>query len=541
MMSAPALAGKPAGAGPAVVVAKTMDGDVAALLRRIERLNAIGVALSRERQPQRVLEIILVGAKELTNADAGTIYSVQGDEVRFEIVRNDTLRMVMGGTIGLPVRLPSIQLRNSDGTSNRSSVVARAVTDRTTLNIPDAYAAGDGLDFSGTRAFDERSGYRSRSFLTVPMTDHEGVVTGVLQLINARTTDGETVAFGESEQRLAESLASQAATAAAMHRLIDEQRQLFESFIKLIATAIDEKSPYTGGHCKRVPELTMALADAAALTTEGPLAGFRMNDADRYELHIAGWVHDCGKITTPEWVMDKATKLERICDRIELVAARFAAAMAAERTAGHDTTALADDLVFLRRCNQGGEAMRPDDQDRVRSIATRRWIDADGRDQPLLTEDEVRNLTINKGTLLPEERQIINNHMVATIKMLEALPFPRHLRRVPEFAGGHHERMDGKGYPKGLRGDQMSVQARCMAIADVFEALTAADRPYKQAMPLSQALKILANMARTGHIDPDLFAVFIREGVWKTYADRFLKDDQRDVPDLAAAAVIAGV
>ena len=524
---------------------RTADDAVSTLLRRIERLNAIGVALSGERQPTRLLELILVGAKELTNADAGSIYSVHADHVRFEIVRNDSMRVAMGGTVGIPIRLPPIPLQR-DGQPNLGSVVARSVIERRTLNIADAYASGDGFDFSGVHAFDQRTGYRSRSFLTVPMVDHEGEVSGVLQLINARDDQGVTVPFGDAEQRLVESLASQAAIAHTMHRLVDEQRALFEAFIKLIATAIDEKSPYTGGHCKRVPELTMLLADAAARTQDGPLAAFTMDDGDRYELTIAGWLHDCGKITTPEWVMDKATKLERIHDRIELVAARFAAAKSQIELRGaltgtaptDELTALVDDLEFLRRCNVGGEAMDQADQDRVRVIAKRTWTTAEGFELPILTDDEVRNLTIAKGTLLPEERQIINGHMTATVKMLDALPFPRHLRRVPDFAGGHHERMDGKGYPKGLTGDQMSIPARCMAIADVFEALTAGDRPYKRAMPLSQALKILASMSRSGHVDPDLFKVFIEENVWSDYARRFLQADQIDVTTGEAARAI---
>ena len=280
----------------------------------------------------------------------------------------------------------------------------------------------------------------------------------------------------------------------------------------------------------------MMLAEAAARAPRGAITGFAMSERDRYELRIAGWLHDCGKITTPEWVMDKATKLSAIYDRIELIATRFVAAKAQAQLRGAmivDLMRFDDDLSFLRRANTGGEFMRPEDQARIRSIAKNTWISPTGTEQPLLTADEIENLCIAKGTLLPSERQVINHHMTATIKMLDSLPFPRHLARVPEYAGGHHERMDGKGYPKGLNREQMSVPARVMGIADVFEALTAGDRPYKKAMKLSQALNILGRMSLEGHIDPDLFDIFMREKVYLDYAKQFLPADQIDQVDEA--------
>ncbi len=513
------------------------DLAVAELQRRIELLNAVGIRLSSEPSEDALLEAILLGAKQITGADAGSIYTVDPDkgEIRFRIVVNDSLAIRYGGPGAPRPPFRPIPLRVG-GIDNHSSVVAHAVLSGSSVHIPDAYAV-EGFDFSGTRAFDATTGYRSTSFLTVPMRDHEGVITGVLQLINATDWDGRAVPFADDVRQVVESLASQAATAISQRQLITGMRELLEAFIRLIATAIDEKSPHTGGHCKRVPELTMLLAEAAHRADRGPLAGFAMSDADRYELRIAAWLHDCGKITTPEWVVDKATKLQGLHDRIEIVAARFAAAAAADPAR---RAALADDLTFLRRCNTGGESMRPEDQERVRTIAEGTWPDLDGSAQPLLTAHEIRCLCIPRGTLLPEEREIINHHIVATIRMLESLPYPRHLRRVPEFAGGHHERMDGKGYPRGLRGEQMSVQARVMAIADVFEALTAGDRPYKKAYTLSQALGILGRMRLDGHIDPDLFDIFIRSGVWRDYAEMHLAPTQRDSVDLETIPGYAG-
>ncbi|MCX8039686.1 MAG: HD domain-containing phosphohydrolase [Planctomycetota bacterium] len=505
-----------------------MENEVAELRRRIAVLNRVGRALSSETDPRELCELILQAAMDLTRADGGTLYDVVEDRLRFVILHNQSMGLHAGVSGIRPVPLPDVPLRTADGRENHASVIAHCVLTGRTVNIADAYAA-PGFDFSGTRAFDARTGYRTTSVLAVPMRDHEGVITGALQLINARDHLGTIVPFPAEDQELVESLASQAATARSRHQLIEDQKRLFESFIQLIATAIDEKSPHTGEHCRRVPELTMMLAEAAARDPRGALAGFRMDEKDRYELRIAAWLHDCGKITTPEWVMEKATKLTALFDRIELIATRFAAAAAQQPQLAAQLRA---DLEFLRQCNLGGETMRVEDQQRVREIAMRRWQALDGSTQPLLTDDEVENLCIARGTLLPREREIINNHIVATIRMLEALPFPRHLRRVPEFAGGHHERMDGKGYPRGLKREQMSVQARIMGIADIFEALTAADRPYKRPMKLSESLAILGRMALDGHIDPDLFDVFVRSGVWRAYAQRFLKPEQIDEVDL---------
>nr|WP_295941983.1 HD family phosphohydrolase [uncultured Acidovorax sp.] len=531
------------------------------LFRRLEQLNGIGAALSRERDIDRLLENILEAAKTITGADGGTLYSVTDDQsaLKFEILRTDSLGISLGGTTGKPIDLPLLPLRTADGGPNDSLVAAHAAIHDRTVNIADAYSAA-GFDFSGTRAFDQRTGYRSQSFLTVPMKNHDLELIGVLQLINARDPDtGEVITFSQADQSLAESLASQAAIALTNRLLITQLERLFESFVNLINLAIDEKSPYTGGHCQRVPALTMMLAEAVDATREGPLAAFKMSDRDRYELKMAGLLHDCGKITTPVHVVDKATKLQTIYDRIGLVDTRFEvlkrdAELAALRrqlalrpvvdaraegqelqALQHDIHALEEDREFLRRCNTGTEAMRPEDQQRVRDIAAmRHWRNPQGVQTSFLTAEEVENLTIRSGTLNQAERDTINYHIVATIKMLETLPWPRHLQNVPEYAGGHHERMDGKGYPRGLTREQMSLQARMMGIADIFEALTAADRPYKSGMTLSQALAIMCRMRDNGHIDPDLFEVFVRERVYLRYGEQFLEAGQVDAVDVTA-------
>jgi len=515
------------------------------LPHRLAELLRIGVALSRERDITRLLEAILVAAKTITNADGGTLYRMTEDQtLRFEIMRNDSLGIAMGGTSGNEIPFYPVNLHDPDGRPVHSMVAAYAVHHDCSVNIADAYSEA-GFDFSGTKKFDQKTGYRSTSFLTVPMKNHEEEIIGVLQLINAKDrVTGKVTAFSEEDQQLAESLASQAAIALTNRLLINHLETLFESFIKMINAAIDDKSPYTGGHCERVPTLTMMLAEAVNNCRIGPLRDFSMTDRDRYELRIAGLLHDCGKVTTPVHVVDKATKLQTIFDRIDLIDTRFEVvkrdaeleALRAGRDPSSVRTLLQDidgDREFLRRANIGGEAMSDADIARVRAIATRyRWRGPDGELRDFLDEDELENLTIRAGTLTAAERQIINHHIDVTIQMLEALPWPKHLRRVPEYAGGHHERMDGKGYPRGLTREQMSVQARCMGIADIFEALTAKDRPYKKGKTLTESLTILGKFKLNGHVDPDLFDVFIWEKVYERYAREFMAPEQIDEVDV---------
>jgi HD-GYP domain-containing protein (c-di-GMP phosphodiesterase class II) len=533
--------------------------DAGGLFRRLEELNSIGVSLSKERDITRLLEKILLAAKSITNADGGTLYRINDEgNCQFEILRNDTLNVAMGGTTGVPIPFYPIHLIGRDGKPNTSMVVAYSVLHDRTVNIADAYAA-EGFDFSGTKNFDKKTGYRSKSFLTVPMKNHENEIIGVLQLINAKDpVTRQTIPFSAADQGLAESLASQAAIALTNRQLINQLEELFESFINLINTAIDDKSPYTGGHCQRVPVLTMMIAESANQTRHGPFGSFSMSDKELYELKLAGMLHDCGKVTTPVHVVDKATKLQTIFDRIALVDTRFEvlkrdAEIAALREklarsgpgseADHhaidqrlrERIALLDsDRDFLRTTNIGGEFLSPSSLERVRRIAAERWVNEDGDDAPFLSDDEVYNLSITRGTLTKEDREIINNHVAMTYKMLNALPWPKHLRNVPEYAASHHERLDGRGYHRGLTGEQMAMQARIIAIADIFEALTAKDRPYKPGKTLTESLHILGRMAMEAHVDPALFDLFIREKLYLRYAEQFLDPIQIDAVEESA-------
>lgn len=577
-----------------------------------KRLIDIGIALSAEKNPQRLMETILLEAKDIADADAGTLYiRTKDDQLKFVILRTDSLNLAQGGTTGAAITLLPVQMYGVDEQGvrepNYKNIVSRVALTGESINIADAYDANE-FDFSGTRKIDAGTGYRSQSFLTIPLKNRLGYVIGVLQLINAKDAVNTTVPFSPSIVPLIEALASQAAVALENQNLIEAQKHLLDSFIELMASAVDAKSPYTGGHCQRVPELTEMLTQAACDSNLPAFADFSLTEDEWYELHIAAWLHDCGKVTTPEYVVDKATKLETITDRLHEVRMRFEVIkreavidcqqqLLAGATNGDELKQdlaerlqqLDDDFAFVAECNLGGEFMAADRLSRLQQIAELEWTrtlsDRIGiaqeelkrkrrqEEQPLPVREklladrvdhivahdtvvhsadpaniygfqvevpehkynlgELYNLSVVRGTLTTEERFKINDHIVQTIVMLENLPFPQHLERVPEIAGGHHEKMDGTGYPKKLNGHEMSVPARIMAIADVFEALTAADRPYKQPKKLSESIKIMSFMVQDQHLDGELFRLFLESGVYKDYANKFLLPEQLDEIDPA--------
>ncbi len=513
------------------------------------------MALSAEQNRDRLLDLILTEAQRVCNADGGTLYlRTESDELAFEIVKNDSLKIEIGGVSGEPVPFSPLPLFDSSGRPNRSNVATVAAHEKRLIHIPDAYDS-EHFDFAGTKAFDEKSGYRSKSFLTLPLINGEGIVIGVIQLLNAQDEAGNVVPFANEHQQLVAALSSQAAIALDNKLLMEAQKNLLESFIKMIAAAIDAKSPYTGGHCERVPVITEMLMNEVCEAKKGPFADYTMSEDERYELHIAAWLHDCGKVTTPVHVMDKATKLETIFDRIETVRARFeilkrdakiayldeivAGADRASAKERYDTQLrlLEEDLEFVERANIGGEFLPPESQARITQIGQLRY-QAGKTTRPLLDQEEIDCLSISRGTLTEDERLIINGHMVQTARMLDALPFPRNLRRVPEYASGHHEKMDGGGYPRGIFAGDMSIPARAMAIADVFEALTADDRPYKKAKKLSEAMRIMGFMKKDNHLDPELFDLFVTSGAYRKYAEAHLSPALIDEVDEAALLAI---
>lgn len=520
----------------------------------IDKLLRIGTALSAERNLDKLLEMILDLAREFTRADAGTLYLVNEElqELKFEIAHNDTLGSRLGGTSGNTVNIPPVPLM-VNGEINVSNVSAYVGNTGKLVNIPDVYEA-EGFDFTGPRKYDEMTGYRTCSMMCVPMRNHEDEIIGVLQLMNAKDLDnGEVIPFAEDFVAMTESLASQAAVALNNTQLINNLKELFEAFIQSIATAIDRKSPYTGGHIRRVADLTMMIAHRVNELDVGPYADVKLSEVELEELRIAAWMHDIGKITTPEHVVDKATKLETIYDRVDLIETRFDVIRREmennalnkklevlsngsvdenqikeiDQNLESALGQLNDELEFIVSTNKGGEFMADEKIDRLQEIA-RQTYKYKGDDKPYLSENEVYNLSIKKGTLNTEDRAKIEDHALVSIEMLRALPFPKNMANVPDYAGGHHEKLNGKGYPFGLTADQLSLQARIMAVADIFEALTAHDRPYKQPMPLSKAIQIMGFFVKDEELDQNVVDVFIKEGIFMEYAQREMDPTQLD-------------
>lgn len=509
-------------------------------ISHVYELVQIGLGLSAEKQLDRLLEMIVREARRFTNADGGALY-VRDEEkevLDFAIVQNDSLRVHMGGT-GKPVTWSSVLLYQADGGENHKNVSAHCALTGQPVNIPDVYAA-EGFDFQGTKDFDASTGYRSKSMLVIPMRDHEDEIIGVLQLINARDREtGSVCPFPAEEVEMITALASEAAVAVTNMRLVKGLENLLNSFIRTIADAIDEKSPYTGGHILRVAAMTERIVEKINAAQAGPLAGVSFSPAEVTEIRMAAWLHDIGKITTPEFVVDKATKLETIFDRIELVRSRIEILkrdreisrlrnqLAGQQESGADHTDLDQHLQFLEEVNYGGENLPDASISRIERIAGIA-LEVNGAKTPLLDADEVKNLSIRQGTLTDDERRRVSNHVNVSIKMLEGLPFPKKLRRVPLYAGLHHEKLDGSGYPQGLANGEIPLPGRILAIADIFEALTASDRPYKRGKRLSESMRILEQMVHDGKLDGPLCDLLVESGLVAEYAAEALSGWQMD-------------
>lgn len=565
--------------------------------KKMEKLIELGIALSAEQDHQVLLKKILFGAKELSHSDAVTLYLKTGDnQLRFALRSMED--QLPADTI--PLYLPET------GEPNHQHVCTHVALIGETVNIPDVYSESR-FDLSGTRRFDAETGYCTRSMLAIPLKPRNGEVVGVLQLMNSIDPEsGEIRAYPPEEIGYLEALASQAAIALDNRNLLMASKELFNAFIRMIAGAIDAKSPYTGGHCSRMPEIAIMLAEAASDTQEVPFKDFKLSGEDEWqEFRVAAWLHDCGKVTIPENVVDKATKLETIHNRIHEIRTRFEVLWRdaeiehlKKRLAGREEKSLLDaeletarekirtDFTFVAECNIGGEFMDDEKIRRLHRIAARKWIrnlddtiglsisemarrKEESTAEPPVEEcllmdkkehiipwsgkehdhratygirmtvpensynfGELYNLTIRRGTLTPEERFKINDHIVQTIIMLSRLPFPKHLSRVPEYASAHHEALNGTGYPRKLTKADMSIPARIMAIADIFEALTASDRPYKPSKTVSESLRIMSLMRNDQKIDPDLFDLFLEKGIYETYAKRHLSDRQIDKVDI---------
>jgi HAMP domain-containing protein len=576
-----------------------LAGALESMQSTIRQFIDIGHALSTETDLRRLLARVLRETIHLIDGNGGAIYLLAEDGKRLdpELVLWNDHDLSEAGMGAAPILLdgPGVPPEIDRAVRQGEIIMLRE-------KLGPAHLEALGLPRIAELLQADRSG-----LMVAPLMNRQGRILGVLLVLRRIAGDDKVRPINARLREFIRAVSGSAGIAIENKLLFEAQKQLMNALIRLVAGAIDAKSPYTGGHCQRVPVLARMMAEAACAAQSGPFRDFALNDEEWEAVDIGAWLHDCGKVTTPEYVVDKATKLECIYDRIHEIRMRFELLKCAAETAywrgrseGRDEPqlramrdaelkALDDDFAFLATCNEGGEFMDPAKIERLKKIAARSWTrtidDRQGCSyderarkertpapalpvqEPLLSDrddhlihrlpseivarenpwgirvempqfkfnrGELYNLAIGRGTLTNEERYIINDHMTQTIMMLESLPLPAHLKAVPEIAGGHHEKMNGTGYPKRLKRDEMSPVARMMAIADVFEALTAADRPYKRAKTLSESFKILTAMKREHHLDPDLLDLFVTSGVWKAYADRFLAHSQIDTPDTDA-------
>jgi HD-GYP domain-containing protein (c-di-GMP phosphodiesterase class II) len=508
---------------------------------RTARLVEVGIALSAETNLEKLLEKIISYARELTLADAGTLYTVNGGFLDFKIIQNDTLGIRLGGPGSEPITLAPVPI-------TESAVSGYAALTGKLVNIPDVYESS-AFDFTGPRRYDEKTGYRSRSMLVVPMHDHEGAIIGVLQLLNCTDPVKKAVVpFPAEVEPIASAFASQAAISLTNAKLIKEVRDLFESIIRVMATAVDAKSPYTGNHVQRVAKLNTLLAEEINCCDEGVFSEVHFTEDQMSEIRISGWLHDVGKITTPTWVMDKSTKLQTVFDRIELVRSRFnAAALDAEaralrafaaRVSGdggeveesaemvrarEEIESLRADYSFLERVNQPSEFMSDEMLARLKDIHDRR---SSGGGEPLLTSEETLNLSIRKGSLNEQEIALMRQHVVDTAKILAEVPFDKtgKLRNVPVYAAQHHEKLNGTGYPGGIAERDLPLQSRILAVADFYEALSAKDRPYKKPMPPEVIYRIMKSCGEQGELDPKIVDLLFEKKVHEKFEELYEKE-----------------
>ncbi len=523
------------------------------LSKKFKTLDKYSKLLSKEKNHTRLLELILFAVKEITNADGGTLYTPTSNKtLKFEMLINSSLNLRMGGTSDTSIPFKDLPLYDPlTNRENSSNIACACFLTGQVINVLDAYDS-EKYNFEGTKVFDRETGYKTTSVLTIPLINLDNVVIGIIQLINARKENGKISTFQSEDIAFAEFLSTHATITLSNFQLTNEFAILFESLAKVIATAIDDKSPYTGNHCYRVPEITMMLTSAVMKAKEGPLKNFSLTEDELVEIKMASLLHDCGKVSTPVHIIDKATKLETITDRIHLVEARFEILKrdaeieylkkrlaSAENQRPYNLDECKKiyqkkvarynlDFDYLKQCNIGSEYMQKSKQSRVHKIATYQWKNSAGQTSNILTQNEVENLTIPKGTLTKSEKDLINHHIVITEKMLGQLVFPKHLKNISTIASAHHEKINGTGYPHGLKGNQIMVQAKILGIADIFEALTAKDRPYKKGKALSETLFILGKMVNDGELDQDIFNIFIDEKVYMQYATKYLDQAQID-------------
>ena len=505
---------------------------------KFEEIMKINLAFSSQHDKNILLEDILTLTRNLTNADAGTLYIKSKDEkyLSFKVVHNNTLNIKMGGTKN-NLNWPDLPIFEENGKTNNEMVAVVCANEKRIINIPDVYKTTK-YQFDGTKDFDKSTSYHSKSMLVIPLINHDNEVIGVLQLIN-KIKNGEIINFNKLDEKVIISLASQAAMALTNMQLITSLEDFIDAFVTTIAKAIDTKSPYTSDHIGKVEEI--ALLVAKAISDDNTIyKKIKYSENDYKQLSLAAWMHDIGKISMPEHIIDKATKLEKIFDRIHLIEQRFEVIKLNKeieylknqtpRTEYENfTNEINNDIEFIKRINFGGEFMSDEDIQKLENISRKVYIKNDGEIISFISEDEFYNLSIKKGTLTKEEIEIIRNHAQLSLDMISGLPFPKKYKDVLNIACNHHEKLNGLGYPRGLKAEEIRLEDRIMILADIFEALTASARPYKDAMKLSKVKDILSSMANKGELDKELIDFFFNHKILHEYSKNELKSYQLDL------------
>ena len=564
---------------------ESLKEDIAEHERQLEILSVAGAELSKEQDQTSALALILYTARNLTNADAGTVYSVSEEyhdyqfnpgELKSKHLVFEELHTESKNDFKTRPDWPPVPME-IDGKPNEANVCAYCANTGSILNIPDVYNE-EGFDFQGAKNYDANNNYRSKSMLVLPLRDHENEINGVLQLINRQAADGRSVPFTRHDQTIVQAMSYQAAISLTTQTLLRAQIELFNSFVRVLAEGLGEKSPYTYGHINRVAELSFDLAKSIDQWQEGMYKQVRFNQYQLDEIQQSGWMHDIGKLTTPEHVVSKPIKLFVLSDRFETIIERFNAKLKDveisylnEKISGLEKNAppeyftkieteknrkkedLINDLKVLNRTNTGGEFL----EDKKRDLVIRynqetfdQMIHADkslvmGENRitsvnllespakaSLVDEEEKQFLLISKGTLSNEERMVINDHADRSWRWLMKLPFPKKMMKLPLYAAAHHETLKGTGYPNRLKDHELPIQSRIIAVADIYEALTANDRPYKTPMKLSQALDILGKMVIDYDLDAEVVKIFLKSGLYKKYAEQFLDKEQIETIDV---------
>ena len=496
-------------------------------VEQVQDILNIGIALSGEKNHKKLLERILSEARRITQCDAGTLYIVENQHLAFKIIQNDTLKIYQGG-MGESIDLPPVDITST-------TVSGYCALHKEVVNIRDVYKSKyKEIDFSGPRHYDAITGYKTLSMLVVPLENHDGVIIGVLQLINAKNEQGEVTPFPEYLEKVVQSLGSQAAVSISNMNYLEELDGMLHAFVRVISTAIDERSPYNANHTRNVARLSGMFA--RYLQEQSHVNAYSLSNEDIEQLEMSAWLHDIGKIAVSLEVMDKSTRLG---DRYELVKNRMRAigeqrkVQAIKLALQNDEQLKTDASIdafwvvlaeiekemnyineLLEKINDPSCFVDDTLQMEIIKLSKRTWLTKDMVEEPWILPEEVEALSILRGTLTVKERRIMENHVMMTKKMLDKIPFGSKYSAVAEWASSHHEFLDGTGYPEKLKADALPLEVRILTIMDIYDALTAVDRPYRKGLSIKKAFLILEDMAMQGKIDADLIRIFKESKVW---------------------------